>query len=258
MPIRRALVTGASSGIGECFARQLADRGTELILVARRRDRLERLAESLPTNAEVLVADLAGEAGLADVEARLESRESPIDLLVNNAGVGAYGSVIDLDATAQNALLAVNAVAPVRLSRAVLPLLVERGGGGVINVGSLAGEVPTPGAAVYGASKALVNSYSQALFDELRASGVHVLLLAPGVTGTEFGRVAGVRGGVLPPMLRSDADDVVREALSAFSRRQAVCMPGWHNRLVKHGSRLAPKAFVRRVSGLLHERMAGS
>lgn len=257
-PIRRALITGASSGLGECFARQLADRGTQLVLVARRRDRLESLAESLPTNAEVLVADLADEAGVADVEARLTSRESPIDLLVNNAGVGAYGSVLDLDAAAQNALLAVNAVALVRLSQTVLPLLVERGGGGLINVGSLAGEVPTPGAAVYGASKALVNSYSHALFDELRGSGVHVLLLAPGATGTEFGEVAGVRGGVVPHMLRSDADDVVRDALSAFTRRHAVCMPGWHNRFAKHGSRLAPTAFVRRVSGLLHQRVAGS
>ena len=250
------MVTGASSGLGEQFARQLADRGSDLILVARRRERLEALATSLPTRVEVLVADLTDDQDLRAVEARLSSRENPIDLLVNNAGVGAYGAVESLDAEVQDELISLNVVALMRLTRAVLPVLSERRTGGVINVGSLAGELPTPGAAAYGASKALVASYSHALHDELRGSGVHVLLLAPGVTSTEFGRVAGLASGAMPPMLRSDADDVVREALTAFTRGRAMCMPGWHNRFAKHGSRLAPASLVRRVSGLVHRRVA--
>ena len=250
--IRRALVTGASSGLGAHFARHLADRGVEVVLVARRGDRLRQLADDLTTASEIVVADLADPDDLALVGERLARRDAPVDLLVNNAGFGAFGGAGELGGGVQAGIVEVNVLAMVRLTTAVLPQLLERGVGGVINVGSLAGELPTPGATVYGASKAFVRSYSQGLVDELRGTGVHAMLLAPGVTHTEFGEVAGTRGDRLPGVLRSDAEDVVRQALAAFARRRSQCMPGVHNRAARHAVRLVPTPVTRRISGYVH------
>jgi uncharacterized protein len=255
--IERALVTGASAGIGEEFARQLADRGVPLTLVARRRDRLEALASELDVEVEVLPADLLDPAGLASVEARLASPDAPIDLLVNNAGFGLYGDHADLAVERQQAMIELNVLALTRLARAALDQQVARGVGGVINVGSTAGFQPNPHGAVYGATKAYVRSFTEAVAEELRGTPVHVMLLAPGFTDTEFQAIAGVADGAVPDAARMTAGPVVSAALRDFARDRVVCVPGAANALAAAGSDVSPSAVSRRISGLVHRRFAG-
>ena len=257
--IRRALVTGASSGLGEEFARQLAQRGSDLVLVARRRERLEALADHLRAvgrRVEVLVADLATEAGRQPVEDRLADTAAPIDLLVNNAGFGAYGDVADLSAARQLAMVEVNVVALTRLARAALPGLVGRGRGGIINVASTAAFQPNPHAAVYGATKAYVLSLSQALHEEVAGSGVRVLALCPGVTPTEFQDVAQI-SVPLPDIATTTREQVVRAGLQAFARRRALEVPGLANRVTAAASATSPAVVSRRLSGLAHRAFTG-
>lgn len=253
--IGRALVTGASAGLGAGFARELADRGVELVLVARRGDRLRTLADALPVPAEVLVADLAEPAGLARVAARIGSATDPVDLLVNNAGLGAYGAFADLDDEADDAMIDVNVAALTRLTRAALSQLLPRSRGGVINVGSTAGYQPGPGGAVYGATKAYVRSFTEAVHEEVRGSGVHVMLLAPGFTATDFQQVAGVPAGAVPAPVTMEVGAVVTAGLDAFAARRAVCVPGAANRIAAFGSQLTPSVVSRRVAARLLDRM---
>jgi len=253
--IRRALVTGASAGIGERFAHHLAGRGVELVLVARRRDRLEALRSTLPADVEVVAADLAHPDDLAAVSARLADRDRPVDLLVNNAGVGAYGPVAAQDPETVQRLLDVNVTAVVRLTRAALPQLLARGLGGVINVGSTAAYRPGPHSAVYGASKAFVRSFTEAVYEEVRGSGVHVLLLAPGFTATEFQLAAGADDGAVPAPFATSADTVVEAGLAAFAAQRPVCFPTVADRVLAHASELVPGPLPRRISGFLHRRL---
>jgi short-subunit dehydrogenase len=255
--ISRALVTGASAGLGEGFARALAARGVELVLVARRQDRLEALAAQLPVACEVLPADLTDDAELAAVEARLRATSAPVDLLVNNAGFGAYGAFVDLPPERQTEMVACNVTAMVRCTHAVLAQLRPRGRGGVINVGSTAGFQPDPWAAVYGGTKAFVRSFTEALHEELRGTGVRVMLLAPGVTATEFQQVAGVHVDRAVAAVSMPVEPVVERALTDLARGRAVSVPGAVNRLGALGADLTPSALSRRVSGLVHERFAG-
>jgi uncharacterized protein len=255
--IERALVTGASAGIGEEFARQLAARGVALTLVARRRDRLEGLASELDVDVEILPADLIDPADRAVVEQRLASLDDPVDLLVNNAGFGLYGEAMELDIERQQTMIELNVLALTRLARAALGQQLQRGRGGVINVGSTAGFQPNPHGAVYGATKAFVRSFSEALAEELRGEPVHVMLLAPGFTDTEFQAVAGIADGALPDPARMTAEPVVRAALRDFARDRVVCVPGTANAIAARGSDVAPSAISRRVSGLVHRRFAG-
>jgi uncharacterized protein len=255
--IVRALVTGASSGIGEEFARQLADRGVDLVLVARRRDRLEALAAALPVPAEVLPADLTVEADLARVEQRLRRSDEPVDLLVNNAGFGAYGPFEELAVDRQQQMLDLNVTALVRLAHAALDQLRSRDTGGVINVGSTAGFQPDPFAAVYGGTKAFVRSFTEAMHEELRGSGVHAMLLAPGITSTEFQDVSGVHLDPVTTAATMPAAPVVEAALRDFARGRAVSVPGAVNRLGALGADLTPSVLSRRVSGVVHRRFAG-
>jgi uncharacterized protein len=245
--IRRALVTGASAGIGASFAHQLSARGTEVVLVARRAPRLELVAAALPGDAEVLVADLAAPTGRERVRARLVDTERPVDLLVNNAGLGIYGALASQDEERIRMLLDVNVTALVELTRAALPQLLAREVGGIINVGSTAGFMPGPYSAVYGATKAFVRSFTEAVYEEVRASPVHVLLLAPGVTETEFQEVAGVPEGAFPSALVGTADEVVAAALAAFAARRPVCVPAPTDRIVAYGAQLVPSAIIRRL-----------
>lgn len=255
--IERALVTGASAGLGAEFARQLADRGVLLTLVARRADRLESLADTLPVDVEVLPADLATPAGVSTVEARLADTQRPVDLLVNNAGSGAYGAFVDLPADRQRELIDLNVTALVRLTRAALGQLVPRRAGGVINVGSTAGYQPGPFGAVYGASKAFVRSFTEAVHEEQKGSGVHVMLCSPGFTDTEFQEVADVSPQAMPAPLRARADEVVATALRDFARGRPVCVPGATNKLTVAAVEVTPSAITRRASRLVHERFAG-
>jgi uncharacterized protein len=220
-----ALITGASSGIGEEFAKQLAARGHELVLVARREDRLKRLAESLPVNAQVVACDLANDAPfLFD---KVEQLGVQVDLLVNNAGFGLRGRFSDLPVDRQAEMVRVNCEAVVTLTGAFLPGMLQRGRGGVIVVASTAGMQPLPYEAVYGASKAFALNFTEGLHAELKGTGVKALAVNPGPVPTEWQQVAGyddVGGEMMPGAI--EADQVVSEALHSYDRGKRSMVPG--------------------------------
>jgi short-subunit dehydrogenase len=229
-----ALVTGASSGIGAEFAKQLSARGYEVVLVARRAERLEELADQLPGKAHVLACDLVNEA--ASLQEKVSALGAQVDVLVNNAGCGTHGHFVDIDAAREAEVVRLNCEAVVTLSHAFLPGMVERRGGGIITVASTAGMQPLPYETVYSATKAFARTFSDALSAELRGSGVRVLAVNPGPVPTEFQEVAGYRPGFMPPVPgRISAEQVARESLEAFDRGQRSIIPGsvirWYMRI---------------------------
>lgn len=246
-----ALVTGASSGIGRALAVQLAADGSNLVVVARRRDRLEALAAELSgahgVDVEVLVADVTDREQLAGVEERLRSGWPPVDLLVNNAGLGAHGEFADIPIDWQESQIELNVVAPVRLSHAALEGMLARGTGGILNVSSIAGRQPMPHVATYAATKAYLSSFSHALHEEVRAKGVTVTALLPGFTRTEFHDAAGMSRSGVPGPAWMKADVVARAGLRAVARGRAQCVPGLGYRLVNGISAVTPWAVSRRV-----------
>ncbi|MFA1549581.1 SDR family NAD(P)-dependent oxidoreductase [Actinomadura chokoriensis] len=236
---RTALVTGASSGIGESFARLLAGRGADLVIVARRADLLDGLARELVERyrvaVEVMAADLADPAQRAEVEGRL--RSDPVELLVNNAGYGAFGAFADLPLDDHLAQIELNVTALVRLTHAALPGMVERGRGGVLNVASMAGFTPSPGSASYGATKAYVASFSESLHSEVAGKGVHVTALCPGFTRTE--------DDVPSNLLWLRRDDVARAGLDAVAAGRALCVPGMQYKAALPALKLVPRPLLR-------------
>jgi uncharacterized protein len=249
------LVTGASSGIGAAFARACAARGDDLVLVARDERRLEEIAESLEKEhsieVEVLAADLSTEAGTGVVEARLESDDPPVDLLVNNAGFGTVGKFAELPREREAQEVQLNAVALMRLCHAGLPGMVGRRHGGVINVSSVAGYQPTPLNATYGATKAFVTSFSHALHEELRGTGVNVMVLCPGFTRTEFQERAGLDSSAVPNFMWQSAEAVVAAGLRAHENGRAVCIPGPLNQAGAAFSSALPGAITRKLAGAI-------
>ena len=254
-----ALVTGASSGIGSEFARAIAARGDDLVVVARDTARLDALAERLEADygvdVEVLSADLTSKKGRAIVEARLESAEPAVDLLVNNAGMGTYGKFAELSREAETRVIRLNVLAVVQLSHAVLPGMIERGRGGIINVSSLAGHQPTPLNATYGGTKAFLTSFSQALHEELRGTGVKVMVLCPGFTRTEFQERAGLDSGSVPSFMWQTPEPVVAAALRAYDQGRAMCVPGALNQAGAAFSSAMPAAITRRIAGAVVPRV---
>jgi hypothetical protein len=252
MPPERpvAVVTGASSGIGRAFAQQLAAAGHDLVVVARSRERLEVLAVELRerngVEVRVVVADLGQAGPLAELAASLQARAP--DLLVNNAGFGTFGRFHQLDLAREEELLRVNVQALVRLTHACLPGMLERGSGAVINVSSLAGEVPSGYNATYGASKSFVTSFSQALYEELRDTPITVQCLLPGLTDTAWAETAGIDISNTPRLAISDAADVARASLAALRSGAAVCVPGAANRVLAFIQRVSPRALMRRAT----------
>ncbi|WP_119729148.1 SDR family NAD(P)-dependent oxidoreductase [Thermomonospora amylolytica] len=236
---RTALVTGASSGIGEAFARLLAARGTDLVLVARRGDLLRRLADELSARhrvgVEVLPADLTAPDELERVTGRLAGE--PVDLLVNNAGFGAFGPFAEIPLADQLKEVDLNVVALMRLTHAVLPDMLRRGRGGVLNVASMAAFTPSPGSAVYGATKAYVVALSESLHAEVIGKGVHVTALCPGFTRTD--ESAG------PNLIWLRRQDVARAGLDAVAAGRALCVPGIQYKLALPALRTAPRALLR-------------
>jgi hypothetical protein len=221
-----ALVTGASSGIGEAFARALSRRGHELILVARRADRLEALAAELPGPAHAVPCDLVHEA--ASLPAKVAESGLTVDLLVNNAGVGTYGRFLDIEPERDAQQVRLNCEAIVTLTHAFLPGMVERGRGGVITVASTAGMQPLPYEAVYSASKAFARTFSDALHRELRGTGVRVLVVNPGPVPTDWQRIAGYTERSHPRGVPGaiGAERVVEEALAAYDRGRRSIITG--------------------------------
>jgi uncharacterized protein len=250
--VTTALVTGASAGIGEAFARELAARSHDLVLVARRGDRLEaeaaRLAERHGVAVEPLEADLGTAAGINMVGTRLVDPERPIDLLVNNAGIGSMGKFWELPVQGEVAVIGLNVLALVQLTHAALGPMVARDAGGVINVSSLGAYQPVPFSATYGASKAFVSSFTNAVRDELRQTNVRLMVLAPGFTHTEF-QEKSIDPRGLPAFVWQSADTVAATALSAFDRGRTVCITGAVNVAAAAASKVMPAAVMRRVSG---------
>jgi uncharacterized protein len=219
-----ALITGASAGIGEEFARQLAGRGYDLVLVARRKDRLEQLAEQVPTTAHVVECDLGSDA--ARLPGEVEKLGVNVDMLVNNAGFGLRGHFLDFDAEREAEMVRLNCEAVVTLTHAFLPGMVERRRGGVITVASTAGMQPLPYETTYGATKAFAISFMEALSMELRGTGVRALVVNPGPVKTEWQSVAGYDENtrIMPGMI--DAEQCVADSLSAYDRGKRSVIPG--------------------------------
>ena len=257
-----ALVTGASSGIGRAFAEKLASGGSDLVVVARRLDRLDELAHHLRSRwgvrVEVLAADLSEPEQLATVETRLADAGRPVDLLVNSAGRGSQGPFAALAVADEDQEIRLNVVAPVRLTRAVLPSMIERGAGAVINVSSIAGLQPLPYWATYGATKSYLTSFSVALHEEVRRQGVGVLALMPGFTRTEFHEASGVSESVAPSAIWMTSDHVVDAALRALRRGRATCVPGLGYAAFAAATRFVPWMLARRIVGRVGRRRASS
>jgi short-subunit dehydrogenase len=247
-----ALVTGASSGIGLAFARRLARSGHDLVVVARDTQRLDALGKELReahgTDVEVLTADLTLPEQLAVVEARLEDPGRPVHLLVNNAGFGNNGPFRGQDREAIDREIRLNVLALTRLAHAAVRPMAHRGSGGVVHVASIAGFQPTAGTAVYGATKAFVLSFSEALHEELRPAGVRVLALCPGYTKTEFQERNNYRIRPLPSFAWATAEEVVADAMRTLEQGRAVCVPGALNKALAGSVRLMPRGVARRVA----------
>lgn len=235
--IGRVLITGASSGIGAAYARQLASQGYALILVARRADALSAIARDLEARfgADVAIcpADLSQEEGIARVEALIQ-RYDDITLLINNAGFGTMGSFVTKDVAVQTMMCRLHMEAPMRLCRAVLPLMVSKGAGAIINVSSIAAFRPSPHNVVYGATKAFLNQFSLGLAIELRGTGVRVQALCPGFTRTAFHdtpEFADFQRERVPSCSWKSADEVVRISLKRLEGKSVIVVTGWRNRL---------------------------
>lgn len=248
-----ALVTGASSGIGRALAVALAAEGSDLVVVARRRERLEALADELRqqhgVKVEVLVADVTVPAQLAEVEERLRSGKPRVDLLVNNAGAGGQGPFAESDVDRWDNLVRLNVLAPVRLTHAALDGMLPRGGGGILNVSSIAGLQPLPNVATYAATKAYLSSFSHALHQEVRHRGVAVTALLPGFTRTEFHEAGGINRTVVPGPAWMKAEVVAHAGLRAVGRGRAQCVPGLGYRILSVISGFVPWSVSRRVLG---------
>jgi hypothetical protein len=237
-----ALVTGASAGLGVEFARRLSKRGHRLVLVARRKERLEELAEELG-NARALAFDLSGKDAAAKLLTDIEVHGETVDLLVNNAGFGLIGRFADLDAKRLRQMI--------DLCRAVAPAMIARKCGAILNVASTAAFQPGPKMAVYFATKAFVLSLSEALHEELRPHGIKVSCLCPGPTRTEFGDVAGFGGNGLFDRVAMNAAQVVETGLEGLDANDAVVIAGWMNKVTAASTRFAPRSVVRKIAGAI-------
>lgn len=246
-----AVVTGASSGIGEEIARELAGRGHGVTLVARRADKLETLAKELTNKGvrvEVLPADLSQPTERADLLGRLTERGLAPAILVNNAGLSTLGPVYKADPAAEMNLIEVDVVAVVDLCTRFLPGMVDRHKGAVINVASTAAFQPLPGQAAYGGAKAFVLSYTRALTGELKGTGVTATAVCPGPVDTGFGEAAGFKKEdaekALPAIMWEPASAVAKSAVNGADKGLPVVIPGQANRVGAMFAHLAPKRML--------------
>jgi uncharacterized protein len=260
-PPATALVTGASSGIGEALAARFACAGHALVLVARSAGKLEALARRLRAahrvKVTVIAADLAAPGAAQRLAAALDSRRITVDVLVNNAGVLEKGRFVDIPAAAQQAVVALNVQGLTALLAAFVPGMVGRGHGRVLNVASIAAFQPIAGLATYAATKAYVLSLNESLAEELAGSGVTATALCPGITATAM--LAGAAEADpslarLPGLLVGQADDVADQGFRACMAGAVICVPGAVNQAANWASRAAPRWLVRKVSGAVMRR----
>ncbi len=248
-----AAITGASAGIGATFARTLAARGSDLILIARRADRLQELASELEqkhkTKCEIIAADLNDPAGLELVAGKLSSRAN-LDLLVNNAGFGISGKFASAGYAGQEGMHKLHILATLRLTHAVLGGMVARGSGAIINVASVAGFLVSPGAVSYGATKCWINAFTEGIWMELRGSGspVRIQVLCPGFTYSEFHDAAGMdREKLAPKAWWCSPEQVVQESLDGLERDRIFVIPGFRYRLLVAITNRIPSGLKRRL-----------
>jgi short-subunit dehydrogenase len=252
-----ALITGASSGIGLELAKIFARNGHDLVLVARRKDALDTLAETLVrehgVGVRVIPKDLSDPAAPKEIHAELEDNSIPVDVLVNNAGFGVRGPFAELGVDEQLEMLQVNVVALTDLTRLFVPDMLRRGRGRVLNLGSTAGLVPGPLMAVYYATKAYVFSFSQALSNELAGSGVTVTVLVPGATRTGFADRAGSSESRLFRGATMDPRSVAEIGYRGLMQGRAIVVAGLQNRALAFSIRLAPRRVLSQVARRLNE-----
>jgi len=245
-----ALVTGATAGIGHAFCRELADRGHDLVIVARNRARLENVSDELrakhPIKVEILAADLSKRPALQRVAKRLADRDRPVDLLVNNAGFGMSRSFLKGDLADEEAMLDVLCRAVLVLSHAGALSMKDRGRGAIINVSSIAGFFPT---GTYSAAKAWVTAFTETLAHELDGSGVTATALCPGFTRTEMHERAKLDMSRLPSAMWLEADRLVRDALDDVRAGKVISIPGVRYKVFAGIAQLAPRPLVRAFSG---------
>ncbi|HEV2351242.1 MAG TPA: SDR family oxidoreductase [Terriglobia bacterium] len=246
-PSQFTLVTGASSGIGECFARMLAARKQNLILVARSKDKLMALGRQLSAAHGIAVEPMECDLSIAGAAERLagllHDRDLQVDLLINNAGFGARGKFQELALERQSQMIRLNVMALVELTHFLLPAMVEAHRGGIINVSSTASFQPVPYTTIYGATKAFVTSFSLGLAEELLSSGVSVVTFCPGGTRTNFG-VASQYGETKLPGGSHSPEEVVRVALIALDRGGGLAVPGLKNKAGVLVQRFVPRSWV--------------
>lgn len=250
----RALVTGATAGLGRAFAGRLAEAGWDLVLVARDAQRLEQAAKELrryAVDVDVLPADLGDDEGLGAVERRLADDAAPVDMLVNNAGFAIKRDFLASTVEDEDRLLRVLVRAVLRLTHVAVHAMVPRGKGVVINVSSVAGFVPQ---STYNAAKAYVTTLSESVATDVRGKGVHVMAVCPGYTHTEFHDRAGIDKKNMPGMLWLDVDQVVDGALADLRRGKVVSVPTLRYKLVTASAKLAPRSLVTAISSRVGRR----
>ncbi len=252
MSVEAVLVTGASSGIGWELAKLFAADKSNLVLVARKRDKLEELAAQVRrengVEVRVLAEDLSDPKSPQVIFDALAAENVTVAVLVNNAGFGAVGSVADLPLEKQLDMIQVNVTALTHLTRLFLPAMIQRRGGGILNVGSIAGFQPGPYMAVYYATKAYVLSFTEALAEELLATGVKVTCLAPGPTATGFAAAADMEKKLLFRLGTADAKTVAQAGYRGFRRGKLLVIPGVMNKLGAFAGRFLPRAWPRKIA----------
>jgi short-subunit dehydrogenase len=253
MNSEQVLITGASSGIGRELAKCFAAEGSRLVLMARNTVALQTLADELRhahrTESIVITADLSQSGAPKNIFTELQGRGIAVDVLVNNAGFGAWGLFAEVPLQGQLEMLQVNISALIELSGLFLPGMLQRRRGGIMNVASVAGFLPGPGMAVYYATKACVLSFSEALAEELRGTNVTVTALCPGPTATNFGKIAKADKARMIRQARMTAQEVARSGLNAFRKRRTVATTGWQNRFLTLLIRWFPRSVVRKLAG---------
>jgi uncharacterized protein len=251
-----ALVTGASAGLGTHFARLFAQDGHDLVLVARRRDKLDQVATELSevygTRATVIAADLTDPKAMLRLHEEVVRAGIEVEFLVNNAGFGTSGAFAELELARELDLIELNVKALTHLTGLLLPAMLARRSGRILNIGSLAGFLPGPFMATYYASKAYVLNFTEALSYELRGTGVTATVLCPGATATEFAQVAGTQNAAL---FRSSADaaSVARYGYRAMMKGKTIAIPGLRNKLSQESLRLSPRLVLRGLAGRLNK-----